>query len=412
MPISQTESQAPLPLVGNASKWLPALFGTACGIVVANLYYTQPLAGLVSIALGLPKQNAGLLTTLPLIGYGAGLLTVVPLGDLVENRRLVLWLVALEALCLLLISVATQSTVFLTLGFFIGVTAAVVQVLVPYSSYLVAEEARGRTLGQVVSGLMLGIMLSRPVSSLIADMSSWRMVYRFSAVMMGIVFVATCAVLPRRQPAPHLTYIALLASLGRIFATTEVLRRRALYHACLFGSFSAFWTALPLWLTGPQYHMSQRGVAWIALAGVAGAIAPPIAARMAGKGLARTGTIAAMLLAAGAFLFSDLAGDSSSLSIAIVVAVAIMIDFATSANLVFGQRAIFLLGAELRSRLNGLYLATFFAGGAVSAAASGWIYVHFGWRGVTVFGALLPLLGMLYLATEPRSVSRSVAETH
>jgi predicted MFS family arabinose efflux permease len=410
MPGAASESQAQLPKVGHTPKWLPALFGTACGIVVANLYYTQPLAGLVSAALGLPKQNAGLLTTLPLIGYGAGLLTVVPLADLMENRRLVLWLVALEALCLLSISVAAQPTVFLTLGFFIGVTAAVVQVLVPYSTYLVPEEERGRTLGQVVSGLMLGIMLSRPVSSMIADLAGWRTVYRFSAATMGLVFFAALAILPRRRPAPNLTYAALLGSLGRLFVTTETLRRRALYHTCIFGSFSAFWTALPLWLTGPEFHLSQRGVAWIALAGVAGAIAPPFAARAAEKGLARAGTIAAMLLASCGFLLSDLATDASKLSLAIVVAVAIMIDFATSANLVFGQRAIFLLNAELRGRLNGLYLATFFAGGALSAAVSGWIYAHFGWRGVTVFGTSLPLLGMLYVLTERRAVIRPALE--
>jgi predicted MFS family arabinose efflux permease len=399
-----------MPIAASVSKWLPALFGSACGVIVANLYYTQPLAGLVIAALGLQRQSAGLLTTLPLIGYGAGLLTIVPLGDLVENRRLVLWLVAMEVVCLLLVSIAAQAMVFLTLVFFIGVTAAVVQVLVPFSTYLVPEEARGRTLGQVVSGLMLGIMLSRPASSMIAAFAAWRTVYRFSASLMVLVFVGAYWILPHRRPAPNLTYAALLRSLGRIFATTEILRRRALYHACMFGSFSAFWTALPLWLTGPQFRLTQRGVAWVALAGVAGAIAPPIAARVADKGLARIGTILAMLLAAGAFLISDLAKDSSNLSLGIVVAVAIMIDFATSANLVFGQRAIFLLGADLRSRLNGLYLATFFAGGAICAAVSGWIYVYYGWLGVTVFGAALPLIGMLYLFTERRAVSRSVAE--
>ena len=409
MPSAGSESQARGPKVGNPSKWLPVLLGTACGLVVANLYYTQPLAGLVSAALGLPRQNAGLFTTLPLIGYGAGLLTVVPLADLIENRRLVLWLVALEAVCLLLISLAAQPKEFLALSFFVGVSAAVVQVLVPYSSYLVPEEERGRTLGQVVSGLMIGIMLSRPVSSMIADLASWRTVYRFSAVMMGLVLLAAFAILPRRHPAPNLTYAALLASLGRIFATTETLRRRALYHTCIFGSFSAFWTALPLWLTGPQFHLTQRGIAWIALAGAAGAVAPPIAARVADKGLARAGTIAAMLLASCGFLLSALASDSSGVSLGIVVAAAIMIDFATSANLVFGQRAIFLLGAELRGRLNGLYLATFFAGGALSAGVSAWIYVRFGWPGVTAFGTLLPVLGMWYVLTERRPTNRPVA---
>ena len=134
--------------------------------------------------------------------------------------------------------------------------------------------------------------------------------------------------------------------MGRIFAGTPLLRRRAFYHACMFGAFSSFWTAVPLWLSGPQFGLTQKGIAYVALAGVAGAIAPPLAGRLADNGLTRWGTGLAMLLAAASFPMSDLA---PSLGLGLVIAAAILLDFAVSANLVFSQREIFALNPEQRS---------------------------------------------------------------
>jgi predicted MFS family arabinose efflux permease len=401
------ELQSPDP--GSFSTGVQWLLGTACGLLIANLYYAQPLTGLISASLGMPPGSSGLLVTLPLIGYGIGLLLVVPLGDLVENRKLVLLLVGLEALCMLSAGLITRPVPFLGVALLIGATACAVQILVPYVTYLAPQAARGQAVGKVVSGLMLGIMLARPVSSLVADRWSWRAIFRISAVLMALLFVALQVALPPRRPTPGLTYGALLRSLGRIFITTNILRRRAFYHASMFGAFSVFWTAAPLWLTGPRFGLNQRGVAWVALAGVAGAVAPPIAGRVADKGLSRPGTGLAMLLAAGAFLLSDLPFGSSRLALGLVMACAILLDFAVSANLVFGQRAIYSLGAEERSRLNGLYLATFFAGGAISSALSGWAYSRLGWMGVSALGIALPTLGLVYLATERQSGSKAAA---
>ncbi len=399
---SEAEAQAgaqvqPDTSSGSGVLWL---LGSSCGLLIANLYYAQPLTGLISASLGMPPQSTGLLVTLPLAGYGIGLLTIVPLGDQFENRRLVLTLVALEAMCLVLVGLLTQRFFFLTAIFFVGATAAGVQLLVPYVTYLVPEAQRGQAIGKVVSGVMLGIMLARPVSSLVAASSSWRVIFLISAFVMVLLFAALRFSLPARHPVPGLGYRRLLASMGQILISTEILRRRSFYHACMFGAFSVFWTAAPLWLSSPHFGLTQRGVAWVALAGVAGAIAPPLAGRMADRGRSGVGTAIALLVAPLTFLLSNLATDSSTLSLAIVVASAIILDFVVSANLVFGQRAIYALGAEQRSRLNGLFMALFFAGGALGSALSGWSYASFGWRGVTMLGVGFPIVGLLYLATE------------
>ena len=379
---------------------LQLLLSAACGLLVANLYYAQPLTGLIGGALGMPAQSVGLLVTLPLAGYGVGLLAIVPLGDLVENRRLVLTLVALEAVCMAAMSLLMQPALFLGAALLAGVTAAAVQVLVPYGSYLAPEERRGKAVARLVSGVMLGIMLARPASSFVAHLLSWHAVFACAAALMSILFITLYWALPARQPSSPMSYRRLLLSMGSIFTDTEVLRRRALYHACMFGAFSVFWTAIPLWLSGPRFHLTQEGIAWVAFAGVAGAVAPPFAARMADRQLGQLGTALAMLLATAAFLLTLAGTLVPPLSLAAIVAAAILLDFAVSAHLVFGQRAIFALAAEQRSRINGLFMATFFAGGAAAAALGAWLYATFGWVGAATLGAALPMLALLYFATE------------
>ncbi|KAA0997332.1 MFS transporter [Paraburkholderia panacisoli] len=387
------------------------VLAAACGMVAANVYYAQPLTGLISAAFGMPHESTGLFVTLPLAGYGIGLLTIVPLGDLFENRRLALTLVGAEMLCTLALSLTTIPTIYLGIAFLTGLLASVVQLFVPYVTYLVPKEDHSRAVGRAISGLMLGVMLARPVASMIASVWSWREVFRFSSVLMGALMIGLHFVLPPRSPAQPPTYGSLLRSLGGIFAGTELLRRRGLYHAAIFGSFSIFWTAVPLWLSSPKFGLSQKGIAWVALAGVAGAIAPPIAGRIADKGFTQAGTAGAMLLASASFLVSDLAFVSSNLSLTIVIVSAVLLDSAVSANLLLSQRAIYSLGSEQRSRLNGLFMATFFAGGAVSSALSGWVFARSGWTGVSILGMLLPLVALLYFATERRgSLLESISE--
>jgi predicted MFS family arabinose efflux permease len=314
----------------------------------------------------------------------------------------VLILVGLETICTAVLSVVGQPMAFLASAFAVGATAAAVQVLVPYVTFLAPEAERGKAVGKVVSGVMLGIMLARPAASLASDLFGWRAIFALSAAAMVVLFFSLRAALPPRTPAQGLTYPALLLSLVRIFVSTPLLRRRAFYHAFMFAAFSVFWTALPLWLTSPGFGLSQSGVAWVALAGVAGAVAPPFAGRLADHGHSKLGTAIAMLLALLAFGVSDIAlATDKGLGIAALVVAAIVLDFAVSANLVFGQRAIYALGAEQRGRINGLFMATFFVGGAVGSAVSGWCYSTYGWMGCSVVGAGLAVTALLYFATEP-----------
>jgi predicted MFS family arabinose efflux permease len=383
--------------LSSAMLWLLSL---TCGMLIANVYFGQPLTGLISASLGMPPQSAGLIVTLPLIGYGAGLLLLVPLGDMIENRRLILLLVSIEAACLLLIAALPHPFAFLVTAFFMGMAGSVVQVVQPYVSHLMPETSRGEAIGRLVSGVMLGIMLARPLSSFVAYFGSWRSIYVLSGAATIVLGFVLRQFMPVRQPAAGPRYVALMGSMGGLFIHTEVLRRRAFYHAAMFGTFSVFWTAVPLWLSGSPFNLTQNGIAWVALAGVAGAVAPPFAGRLADKGGARAGTALAMLLAALAFLLTNVGWSGGKWGLGMVVVAAILLDFAVSANLVFGQRAIYALGPERRSRLNGLYMAIFFAGGAIGSAIGGWSFARFGWSGVSVVGVTLPLLALLYWATE------------
>jgi predicted MFS family arabinose efflux permease len=382
------------------SARMTVFLATACGLIVANIYYAQPLAGPIAAGLGLSPHAAGLVVTLTQIGYGAGLLFLVPLGDLIENRRLIVAMIGVATLGLIGAALAPHAAPFLIASLLIGLGSVAAQVLVPYAAHLAPEAVRGRVVGNVMSGLMLGIMLARPLSSLIAQVSSWRVVFMVSAGLMVALALVLGRGLPPRAPASKLRYGALLASMARLVATTPILRRRSLYHAGMFGAFSLFWTTTPLLLAGPAFHLSQGGIALFALAGVSGAVAAPIVGRLADRGWTRPATALAMLAAASAFLITHLARQGSGTALGLLVAAAVILDFGVSSNLTLGQRAIFTLGAEFRSRLNGLYMATFFIGGALGSALGGWAFAQGGWTLASWIGFALPVAALLYALTE------------
>ncbi len=387
----------------NIRAGLVLLIAAACALIVANLYYAQPLAGLIGPALGLSAAASGLIVTLTQLGYGAGLLFIVPLGDLHENRRLVLILIGCAILSLLAAAFAVSPVLFLVASLSIGLSSTAVQILVPYASHLTPEESRGRVVGNVMSGLMLGIMLARPVASLIAFRASWHLVFELSAGLLAALALILLRAMPKREPPPSIGYRALLVSMAHIARTTPILQRRALYHAALFGSFSLFWTTVPLLLAGPPFRLTQKGIAWFAFAGVAGAVAAPIAGRVADKGWTRLATGIAMTCVAASFVLCIFGRNGEPSGLALLVAGAVTLDFGVTTNIVLGQRAIYVLPAELRSRLNGLYMATFFVGGAIGSAMGGWAFATRGWNFACGFGILFPILALAYYATEPRT---------
>ncbi len=386
------------------SGGLILLLAGAAGLIVANVYYPQPLVGPISVALGLSPQSAGLVVTLTQIGYAIGLLLLVPLGDLLENRRLILSATALATVALVVAALSHRAATFLAATFVIGLGSVAVQILVPLAAHLAPPAQRGRAVGEVMSGLMLGIMLARPAASIITYASTWHAVFWISAALMIALCVVLRLALPRRRPTIRLSYLALLRSMASLALRTPVLQRRALYHAALFGAFSLFWTTAPLQLA-QVFHLSQAGIALFALAGVAGAVSAPIAGRLADRGWTRPATGLAMIAVAAAFLLGRLGLGvgplhTKTLGVLALTATAILLDFGVTANLVLGQRAIFMLGDETRSRLNGLYMATFFAGGAACSALGGWAFAEGGWSLTMWVGLALPLLAVSFYLTE------------
>lgn len=376
------------------------LLAAATGLIVANLYYAQTLVGPISRATGLTPGAAGLIVTLTQIGYCLGLLFIVPLGDLIENRRLIVTALCLTAVALLAAASTSSAVLFLATALCIGLGSVAAQVLVPFAAHLSLPHTRGQTVGKVMSGLLLGIMLARPVSSLVADALGWHAIFIISAVSTAALALLLHKKLPLRQPTSSMPYAALLISMWHLLVSTAVLRRRAAYQACMFGAFSLFWTTVPLTLTDSYFHLSQSGVAIFALVGVAGALASPIAGRLADHGKTRPTTALALSLGAIAFAVPLLVHGSRTLELALLVGASIVLDMGVSANLVLGQRAIFALGADVRSRLNGLYMAIFFVGGAVGSSLGGWMFAAHGWHGVLLAGLCFPALALLIYATE------------
>jgi predicted MFS family arabinose efflux permease len=368
----------------------------SCGIIVANIYYTQPLVGMIAPSIGLSPRLASLMVTLTQLGYAAGLLALVPLGDILENRRLLSLTVGSSVPALLIAGFAHNGALFLAAGALVGLTSVAVQMLVPLAANLAPDHLRGRIVGNVMSGLLLGILLSRPVASLIASAFGWRAVFFCSAGLMAVLAVVMRLILPRRQPAARQRYLHLLGSLLALPFNTPLLRRRAAYQSAAFGAFTLFWTAAPL-LLARQFGFTQRGIAVFALVGAAGALAAPIAGRLADRNFGRPGTVVALL----AILFSFvLAGWGGLLghSVVALAAAGVLLDSGVQANLVFSQRAIYALAPEMRSRMNGIFMAIFFTGAAIASALVSPVLARFGWPGICGLGGLLPVMALGYFS--------------
>lgn len=377
------------------------LLACAVGTIAANLYYAQPLVALIAKSLSLDPAMAGLVVTLTQVGYGLGVLFIVPLGDLVENRKLILSMLGLGVLAILSLGISTQLIPYFAAALAVGLGASSVQIIVPYAAHLAPEYLRGRVVGSLMSGLMMGIMLSRPIASILTDLFSWHAVFFLSAAMMTALAITLYRFLPRRQPSAGTnSYSNLIVSMGHLFVRTPVLRRRAVYQACMFGAFSLFWTAVPLYLSGPEFHLSQTAIAVFSLVGVSGAIAAPFAGRYADRGYSRILTTMALASGALSFAITRIFPPGSFIGLAFLVMAAILLDAGVTANLVLGQRAIFSLRAKYRSRLNGLYIATIFVGGAAGSYSGAWAYAQGGWAATAMVGFAFPLVGLIYYGTE------------
>ena len=377
------------------SAGMTLFFAATVGGIVMDLFAAQPLTGPISADLHLPSGLSGLVAMLPQLGYAAGLVLLVPLVDLLENRRLIVTTLAACAAALALPAFTRSGTVFLLATLVAGAASSVIQMLVPMAASMAPEAQRGRAVGNVMSGLMLGILLSRPLASLIAGSAGWRGFYVLAALANAAIAVVLALRLPSRTPSISAGYRTLLASMGRLLADEPVLRRHALSAALAMAAFSAFWTAVGLRLAQPPFGLDLHGIALFAFAGASGAIVTPLAGRAGDHGhgpaaqrIAHVTMLVALVLLgiAGAGWFGFDAHLHRGLALALLAGGAALLDAGVIVDQTIGRRAINLLNPAARGRLNGLFVGLFFIGGALGAALAGSAWASGGWSAVCGVG--------------------------
>ncbi|KVD90349.1 MFS transporter [Burkholderia stagnalis] len=425
-----TSPAAPCPAAPcSAGATAPALsagmtlfFAATVGVIVVDLFAAQPLTGPISADLRLPPGLAGLVAMLPQLGYAAGLVLLVPLVDLLENRRLIVTTLAVCAAMLALPAVTRSGTVFLLATLMAGAASSVIQMLVPMAASMAPDAQRGRAVGNVMSGLMLGILLSRPLASLIAGSLGWRAFYGLAAAANAAIAAVLAFRLPARRPHATAGYRALLVSMGRLLADEPVLRRHALTAALAMAAFSAFWTAIGLRLAQPPFGFGLHGIALFAFAGASGAIVTPLAGWAGDRGhgpaalrLAHGAMLAALVAIgiAGAGWFGFDAPAHRGVALALLAAGAALLDAGVVTDQTLGRRAINLLNPAARGRLNGLFVGLFFVGGALGAALAGSAWAWAGWPAVCgVALAFTGAAGAFGIATARRADTATVAAPH
>ncbi|MEU7166160.1 MFS transporter [Streptomyces morookaense] len=376
------------------------LLTVGTGLSVANNYYVQPLLGAIGREFDLPAGQAGLLVTVAQSAYAAALLLVLPLGDLLERRRLIVGLCTACSASLVLMASAGSEALLLAGAGLVGLCSVVTQVMVPYAASLAAPDRRGRVVGTVMAGLLCGILFARTVAGAVAQWAGWHAVYWWAAGMMLLLAVAARAVLPTYREAGAPDYRRLVASVFTLFAREPVLRLRAAYGALSFAAFSVLWTSLSFLLSAPPYSYSTGAIGLFGLAGLAGALAAARAGRLADRGLAGAVTGATALLL---FLVWLPLGFGGTLLPVLVLGI-VVFDLAAQGMHITNQSEIYRLAPEARSRLTSAYMTTYFLAGAAGSALASLAWARWGWTGVallgTVFGAATTAL---WLASALRS---------
>ena len=392
---------ASTPAGATVTPILAFVLALGCGAIAANLYYAQPLAAEIAADFAIPSTASGFVVTLTQIGYGLGLLFLVPLGDIVENRRLVVITTLLAGCAMLLMALTPSAAGFMLGALALGVTSTVVQILLPYSAHISPDAMRGRVIGILTSGLMAGIALARPLASLVTASLGWHAVFVLSAIAMALMALILATARPRRRPQTTLRYASMLRSLPSLLRDIPVLRRRAAYHTMLYASFSLFWIAVPLLLASDEFGLTQRGIGFFALAGATGIVVAPLAGWIADRGLMRSGTAGAMLAMLAAFAITLIAGHLHS--IALLVLGAILVDAGLVVNFVLSQRAIYEPKPESRSRIGSLFTAIFFCGGATGSLVGSISFTAGGWPLTGGIGMALAIVALALFGAERHS---------
>lgn len=398
-PASLTNDPEQTPETGPLSKSMTLLLATTVGMVVGNLYYMQPLLGLIAIDLGLTEGEVGSAATLSLVGQSCGMLLVLPLGDILDRRPLILFSVFMSICALLLVGTA-DGVVWLSLACLaLGLATTGTHMTISLAASLASPKQRGQVVGTVVGGLLTGLLLSRTVSGFLGKLIDWQSIYFIATGMLVCLFLLLWRYLPGTKPQIRMGYIPLLTSMWKIFRTERVLRESCLFGSMSMAAFCAFWMTLAFHLERPPLNYGSDVAGLLGLLAIAGAITAGLIGRLADRFGARPIIGLFQLFTLSSFGIFYLWGESLiGLGIGVVV-----MDLGIQAVHVGNQSRIYSLAPEARNRLGTIYIVTYFAGGSLGAAGSVWSWTHYGWSGVCAISALFLLISTIYWAISRRS---------
>lgn len=360
----------------------------ACGATVANVYYNQPMLGLMESAFPGHISVTGLVPTATQLGYAVGLLLLVPLGDRIERRRLILIQIATLVASLAVAATAAGAWSLVLASAAVGLTATVAQQIVPMAAELAEPSKRGATIGTVMCGLLCGILFGRAVAGTVGYHDGWRAMFWLGLLLAAATGILLAASLPKSHPNARASYIGLLKSLATLWREESVLRRATIIQACLFGSFTALWTILALQL-GERYRLSAEVAGLFGIVGVVGILFAPVAGKIAD----RKGPHAVIGIGGAIMLASWMIFDGWNMMVGLIVGV-ILLDFGEQGALISNQNVIYALRPEAKNRLNTIFMGGMFAGGAIGSAGASVAWEAEGWNAVCAFGVALVAIAL------------------
>ncbi|MFE9279463.1 MFS transporter [Paenibacillus glucanolyticus] len=375
------------------TRYVTLLFAVACGMSVANIYFAQPLLDELSNEFNMDYSIIGILITVTQVFYALGLLLLVPLGDLLNQRRLIIAQMAISIMALVIVGTASSGTMLFAGLALVGLLAVVTQTIVAFAATTAAPAERGRVVGMVTSGVVIGILLARTISGILKDLAGWRSVYLVSAALMLLMVYALYKVMPDgERKVKTVPYSQLLKSVLMLFLQERLLRIRAVLAMLIFTAFSMLWTPLALPLSSPPLSLSHSAIGAFGLVGVVGALAAAKAGKLADRGYGqRTTGIALFLL-----LLSWLPISYTEQSLFALVIGIVLLDLAVQAVHVTNQSMIFALRPQARSRMVAGYMIFYSIGSAAGSIASTHIYGQYGWHGVCVLGASVSAFALIF----------------